>query len=469
MNLLRLLLIALVVYIPNQAQFRIEFTVRGLNVLNVLVLLTVLLMLALPRSRGAGPAGAAGAMPEPPMPLRGVLLGLTAALVLAFLVGVAQDASQWVADLTALKIALTTLLLYPIVYHSVRDAQTVRLLVHVVLGVTLFAALLGLRQALDYGISTYNETRRVSAPFGWSFYDANRSAIFFVMFLPLLGAYALHGPGRRLLRLAALAGCGLCVFVVFFTYSRQAYAIVAVLTLLLVARRSWIAAVLVVLALAGFEHWAPQTVIERIQSTEKAEDDTPPPKPAAGASTGNDSMSEGRFDESTESRWIIWEGAAQLIAERPWGVGLNHFKREIGAHAPRYAGMDAHNSYVLITTEAGVLGLVALMATIVALWRLARRVDREAEDPFSRFLGWGFTLSIIALVLGNVYGSRFLDEGVMGNFWILAALVARHATLQDQALLGVRPAQPIGLPEASGVPPRAVPSGPAHRADRGCL
>lgn len=457
MNLLRLVLVALVVYIPNQAQLRIEFPVKGLNVLNALVLLTVVLMLALPKAdAGGGPPRLQP--PEPPMPLKGVLVAFASVMVLAFLVGVARDASQWVADLTVLKTVLTTIALYPIVYHAVRDARTVRLLVHVLLGVTLFAALLGLRQALDYGIATYNETRRVAAPFGWSFTDANRSAIFFALFMPLLGAYALHASGRRLLRLLALAGFGLCVFVVFFTYSRQAYGIVALLTLLLVARRSWVAAALVVVALSGYEHWAPQTVIERIQSTERSEDDAPPPKAAAGAATGGSSVPEGRYDESTESRWIIWEGAAQLIAGSPWGVGLNHFKREIGTHAPRYAGMDAHNSYVLITTEAGVLGLVALLATIAALWRLARRTDREADDAFGRFLGWGFTLSIVALVTGNVYGSRFLDEGVMGNFWILAALVARHVTLQQQARAATAragaAAGPMRAPDPAAPPAR---------------
>lgn len=431
MNLLRALLVALILYVPNMAQVRVEFPVRGLNILNLLTLGTLLVLLAVRARTGVQATTETPRLPPPPMPLRLPLTWLAALLVWAFLVGIAQDASSWVEDLTALKTVLMTLALYPLVYHAVQDARTVRRLVVVVMAVTLFAGLLGLRQALDYGLDSYNETRRVAAPFGWNYTDANRSAIFFAIFMPLLGAWATIGPPPARWRWVAAAGLALCVFVTFFTYSRQAYGIVAVLMLLLMARRSWLLALGVVLALATFEHWAPETVVARVQSTTVSDDERLSSPTSGGAAGDGDSFDAARYDASTESRWQIWEGAAEMIGDRPWGVGLNHFKRSIGAYAPRFAGMDAHNHYVLITAEAGVLAPLVMAGVLIALWRLARRAERVSTDAFGRALGWGFTLSVIAVLLGNLYGSRFLDEGVMGNFWILAALVARHVTLAE--------------------------------------
>lgn len=408
---LRLLLAAIIVYLPNQQLFRVEFAVKGLNIINMMFLLAVMLVWAL-KTRAPTPA-----------PLKGTFYFFFAVLVWAFLVGVASDASEWVNDLTVLKNSIFYMLLFFLFYHAACDMKTVRFLVAVILFVTFFASVQGLRQALDYGITVYNETRRVSAPFGWSYTNANRAAIFFVIFLPLFGSIAFFYKSRPLVRLVA-AGClALGAFVVFFTYSRQAYFILALLAFLLAARKSLLVAAMIVVAVLTFESWAPESAVARVQMT--AQDPYEPPS----ASSGSDPDAEAAYDESTESRLVIWEGAAQMISERPWGIGLNHFKREIGTHVPRYRNMDAHNFYVLITAEAGLLGPVATLALILGLLRLGRRVEKLDAGDESKLLGVGFTMSVVAVILGNVYGSRFLDGDVMGNFWILAGLVARYHSL----------------------------------------
>jgi O-antigen ligase len=429
MTALRLLLAAIVIYLPNQQLFRIEFTIKGLNVINVLFLLALTLMLMVKPKSGTS------------APLKGPFYFFFAMLVWGYLVGVMHDPSEWVNDLTVLKNSIFYMLLFFLFYHAANDMKTVRFVFAVVLFVTFVASVQGLRQALDYGIAVYNETRRVSAPFGWSYTNANRAAVFFVIFLPMFAAVALFYKSKPMYRLVA-AGClALGAFVVFFTYSRQAYFILALLALLLAVRRSVFLASLIMVALLTFESWAPETAVERLQSTTQSEDGGGHAAPRAGAEPA---AGEGAYDESTESRFIIWEGAAQLIAERPWGIGLNHFKREIGAYVPTYRNMDAHNFYVLITTEAGLLGPVATLTLIFGLWRLGRRVEKVDASDESKLLGVGFTMSVIAVALGNVYGSRFLDGDVMGNFWILAGIVARYHALAKQASAAPQAAAPAG-------------------------
>lgn len=418
-DLLQMLLIGMIIYIPNQTQFPVEFSVNGLNIINVLFLWTWLLL------------SLRGIRSKEPAPLRGPLIFMFIVLALSFVVGQFYDASMLLEDATALKNMVFFMLLYFLYYRAVQDLATVRLLFAVILFVTFVASVQGLRQALDYGISSYNETRRVSAPFGWGVSNANRAAIFFVIFLPLFGAVGLFYKGHAWVRTVSFACLALGVFVVFFTYSRQSYFILAALALALTFKKNWFIAIVIALVLVNFESWAPETVVARIQSTEQ-EASTPPPEGAG----------EGKYDESTESRFVIWTAAGELIAERPWGIGLNHFKREIGRFAPRYAGMDAHNNYVLITTEAGFLGSVALLVLIFSLFRLGLRATKASPAIESRVVGVGFTLSVTAVAMGNIYGSRFFDGDVMGNFWILAALVARHEQLQRQAVIATKAQAP---------------------------
>lgn len=407
-DLVQLLLIAMIVYIPNQMQFRVEFSIKGLNIVNVLFLWTW------------GLLWLRGIHSRHPPPLRGPLYLLFAIMTLALCIGLGYDSSQAMEDVTAFKNMIFFILLYFLYYRAVQDMETVRLLFAVILFVTFVASIQGLRQALDYGIASYNETRRVSAPFGWGMSNANRAAVFFVVYLPLFAAVGMYYTRSAWVRLGAYACLGLGVFVVFFTYSRQAYFILALLALVLTFRKSWLVGLIICLVLVNYEAWAPDTVIQRIQSTEQTE---APAQHVEGAG-------EGKYDESTESRLVIWAAAGELITERPWGIGLNHFKREIGTYAPRYQNMDAHNVYVLTTTEAGIQGVIALAIVMLALLFMGLRAERMGQSMEGKILGVAFTTSVMGVMLGNIYGSRFFDGDVMGNFWIFAALVARFMQLE---------------------------------------
>lgn len=442
MPLLRLLLIAIILYLPNHAFFGLEFTVKGLNVVNVLFLSALLLMMVL------------GARAQTAPPLRREFWFFFAMLGFAFLLGVMRDGSQWVDDLTVLKNGIFYMLLFFIVYHSVPDRRTVAVLLAVLLAGVMFGVLQGLQQAMEYGLATYDEEKRVSAPFGWEPSNANRSAMYFAIFLPMLAAVALFAKSRPWLRLVAGACFALGVFVTFFTYSRQAYVILALLLVLLALRRNLLVTLLIGVAVLNYQAWAPDTAVKRLQMTSQ------------GAVSEPGYVKPSEYDESTASRFVLWKGAAEMLADRPLGSGLNHFKDEIGEYVPQYAGKDAHNFYVLITAEAGPLGLLATALLILGLLRLGQRVRKADDSEMSRVLGIGYTMSVIAVILSNVYGSRFLDYDVMGNFWILTALVARYYTLvlearspQTAAAVGRGPVPSPRRPGGAGVPVRPAAGG----------
>lgn len=471
--LLLLLLVSIVVYIPNHAQFKIETGVWGMNPTNVLFGLALGVLLWMRRSSAE------------PTPMKGVLVALMLLLSWSLVRALAGDASMLAEDVTVWKNAVFYLLLYFLFFHAVKDLETVRILVAVILLVLLTSTYLGIRQVMDYGFGTFNETRRVAAPFGWNYSDANRSAVFFCIFMQLAASVALFSNTRLVVRLfcAALYLAG--VIIVFHTFSRQSYFILIVLALTMTMRKHVVATLLCALALFNYEAWVPEAVIERVLSTTAEQTvvrrhepsrgqptthaavvstgtlygsvvDTgplpslipevtlPPVRPEAADSSG--------LDSSTESRLILWQGAADIIAEQPWGIGMNRFKQEIGGYVPReLAGKDAHNFYVLLTTEAGVAAPVVMLLVLLALLRLGRPLVAMRDDPEARVLGIAFTAATGAVAIGNFYGSRFLDGDVMGNFWILAALVARASIIKTRQRTEYAPKT-----AQDGRPPHAV-------------
>lgn len=396
---LRAALVALIYYGTYQNHFTIEFSIKGLNLMTLLFLMAVWWTLSL-KNKAPQPA-----------PFKGFFYFFFVALIWSFITGQLHDPSTMMDDLTVVKNMLFAVLLYFVSYHASGDKRTRQILFAAIIGVTALVTVHVWRQALDYGIGTYNESRRASGPFGPDARASNRAAAFFIIFLPVLLTAAMYLRDRRWLRLFALAFTVLGVGGVFFTYSRQAYVLVALLFIYLAFRRNWLFAAVVIAFVASYQLWAPQGVIDRIETTQQ-----------------EDASGEKKLDESTESRFIIWSGAAEIIANNPLGIGIGHFPRTIGEYVPAYAGYDAHNNYVRFTTEAGIPGIVAMVLLLLALFALSRRVLKADDSLETRLVGTAFNVAVLGVIFSNLYGSRFFDTDIMGAFWILAGLAARLLT-----------------------------------------
>jgi O-antigen ligase len=403
---LRVLLAAMIIYLPNQLRFPPLIELKGLNALNLLFIAALILMMR------------KGLKANAPTPMKGPIVFLFIMVTWAVIAGIASDASSWVEDLTQWKTYLFYPLLFFLFYHVASDKREIRWMFALVLFVAFVACVQAVRQGLDYGIGNYNETHRASGPFGMDYHDANRASAFYSIFVPVFLAVALFAPyKRRLLTLAATLCFALGVLAVFFTYSRQAFFILALTTSLVALRRSLLVAVVVGLAIANYQAWAPEGVSDRIAMTDTSEFE-----------------GERKLDESTESRFILWQGASMLMADSPLGIGLNHFKRRIGQYVPpQLAGYDAHNNYVLIATEGSLVAAIALVLVLLRMLWFGFRMHLDSDGE-TRMLGICYAVAVVGVAASNFYGSRFFDGDVMGNFWILSGLVARHYVLRQQEL-----------------------------------
>lgn len=397
---LKALLIGLIVYIPNQLHFPIDLGIKGLNVFNLLFLLALAAMVV--HRKGQWERA----------PLRGRIYLYYAILALALLIGISMNSDYLIDDLTHFKTAISYSLLYFVFFHAVDDKRTVRLLMTVVLGVVFLMSIEVLLEALAYGIGS---GRRAAGAFGHTLAAANYAGVFFGIFLPMAMAIAIFHR-ERILRLAGLMVFGLGGIGVFYTFSRAALAALAVTTVLLWLMRSRVLGVVILVLVLNYALWVPVVVQQRIDSTTEVT--------AAG---------EEKIDDSTESRFYLWRGGWDMIKEKPYGVGLNNFHRLIEPRLPPWIiARDAHNHFVSITTEAGLQGGIVFVVLLLGFYTLGLRLLRFRENAEARALGFGYIMSVTGLILGNLTHSFFYSGELMGNFWVMSALIARYLVILER-------------------------------------
>lgn len=417
---MRLLLAVPILALPNMLHLAVDTHIPGVNLSNLLFLIVVAALAVNHPPKELAPNGHGTLTPA--------LLGLFAVLVMGLVIALWSMPLKFLDDFTYIKNAIFYPLFYFVYRRCGQNLQGTRQLIIFVMVVAAVAGVEAIREGLQYGIGHYAETHRASGPFGVDYHDANRAGVFYAMFLPMFVAMAVFFRRQRFWRLAALAGCAIMALAIMATYSRQAYLIALVGLLLLLLRRSVVVAVLVGTLLVASVNFLPESVTQRVQETAQRSNTT----------------GEEEVDVSTASRFEIWAGAMQMWHEHPLGVGLNRFKKHIGDYT-HYRGYDAHNFYILMLAECGPLGLAAMIWILWRLWKLARLLQRSAaaaEDPEARALALGFTLVVISMALGNLYGSPFFEGAVMTNFWVLCGLLEHYAALKNRAVGDIRDLNP---------------------------
>lgn len=407
--LMRLLLALPLLYIPNMLHLSVDTGIPGLNFANIIFIIVVAALLA-------------GGHRHRPLQRTGrlttALLLLFTVLVVGFLIAQASMPMDLMADATYLK----NLVFYPLLYFVYRrcgqNLVGTRWLIIFVMIVAAIAGLEAVKEGLDYGFGGYNESRRASGPFGVDYTTANRAGVFYAMFLPMFIAMALFFRRQKLWRMAAIGGCVILAVAIMATYSRQSYLVALVVFALLLVRRNVLLAVVIAVLMVPMIGMLPEGVTERVAETEQ-----------------QDELGTEQLDTSTASRLEIWEGALRMWSDHPAGVGLNRFKQHIGHYVPRYAGYDAHSIYVLMLAECGPFGLLALLYLLWRLLRMGMSFTRSVpgSDAEGKALSLGFILMVIAVALGNVYGSPFYEGSVMANFWALCGLMEHYFGLKRVA------------------------------------
>ena len=390
----KILITILIIYIPNSLHFPSTLGVTGLNVFNILYL-ALLIISFLNKDK-----------PGYKSPLFGVLNFYYFSAFVALLVGL-LNTEHIQENIIIFKNIVTYSSLYFIVFSIVNDEDELKYYIKVIYFVVFMMVVEILKEKMSFG---FGSSKRVAGAFGHTISAANYAGVFLAIFLPLLLKNYLYKNERFTKPNYSLGIFVLGIFAIFYTYSRQAYASLLVTTILNITKRK-IPFIFLTIFLLNYNLWLPESVSMRIESTQV-----------------EGTESEEQLDDSTESRFVIWGLAFEnIILRYPQGIGLNEFQDIIDPYMPGWIhARDAHNSFVLIFSENGILGILAFILLLIKMYTTGRLIKREANNDDLVMLGEGYQLMVIAVVLGNVFSSTFYSPELMGNFWILSALIHKY-------------------------------------------
>lgn len=246
---------------------------------------------------------------------------------------------------------------------------------------------------------------------------------------------ALAGWRFRVAFAAAVGATGMIAAALFASYSRGAWlgtlgALVVMILAFSVRTRVTAVlgvALLALILLAGGANFLPQGFSERVLNA-FANADTPDVRTAF--------ITPENF--STVERRAHWEAGLQMFASnRLLGVGLGNFNVRFAEFTVsptfRISQGHAHNYYIHVAAEAGLVGLVTyllLLATIVgtglrALWL----TSRPGADPLARAIVIGCLAVIAAVAIHNIFENlHVLSMGVqLSTIWAFLVIVAQPA------------------------------------------
>jgi probable O-glycosylation ligase (exosortase A-associated) len=164
-------------------------------------------------------------------------------------------------------------------------------------------------------------------------------------------------------------------------------------------------------------------------------------------------MTDSELDASSTSRITAWKRGFHMLVDHPlFGVGIGNFGT---AHAQDYSPpghksfLNAHNLWVQVFAETGLVGAGAFIGFMISFFRLNRRAARATR---ARGVVWRFETATLDGLLGGficlLVTGMFGHSLLRGTWYIFAALglaVYRVAvdTPPQRGEVGVEPAAPV--------------------------
>ena len=141
-------------------------------------------------------------------------------------------------------------------------------------------------------------------------------------------------------------------------------------------------------------------------------------------------------DFTTVSRLAIWGGAFTVFARSPvWGTGFGNFRTLLGGllGLPEGWAGDAHNLYLELLAETGIVGFVAFSFLILAALRLAFRLYREPENQVGKIIGVAVFAAIVGVLVHGTVDYIFHTTPQVAALFFLVLGLLRAQTSNQQA------------------------------------
>jgi O-antigen ligase len=136
---------------------------------------------------------------------------------------------------------------------------------------------------------------------------------------------------------------------------------------------------------------------------------------------GNRAAREGAIDPTVEARLLMLKDAGRMFRSHPWtGIGLNtyyktHERNRSLAIPPSYA----HNTYVQMVAEVGIVGFLAFSTLMIYWFRRGMGVFKKMRDPELKFLLGGVLSGVFGLCVASFFDNVLFELLPATLFWVL--------------------------------------------------
>ncbi|MFH1227136.1 MAG: O-antigen ligase family protein [Planctomycetota bacterium] len=132
------------------------------------------------------------------------------------------------------------------------------------------------------------------------------------------------------------------------------------------------------------------------------------------------------ISDSLNIRYGYWRGAAEIIKHHPFGVGLNQFVDHYLIYREANTGITqkAHNDFLQIGAETGIIGLVVFVAVFGGILFLGLfRVIKGQIYSLNRTLLIGLICGLAGFLLHSMVDFNFYSQGLSMSAWLVAGLI----------------------------------------------
>ncbi|MEI6901215.1 MAG: O-antigen ligase family protein, partial [Bacteroidota bacterium] len=261
------------------------------------------------------------------------------------------------------------------------------------------------------------------------FNDHTAYGAILTLFIPPLCGFAFCRAYSRTYRLVSFFTLAILLIALVLSFSRAAwmslaFAIIVYFAILLKIKFKWI--VLVIGVTASLFFLFQNEIWDRLEKNKQGS--------SANFVEHLQSISNSSTDDSNLDRINRWQSAFRMFADRPFfGFGPGTYQFE---YAPYQNSSEktlistnfgdkgnAHSEYIQPLAESGVLGLLCMIALVVALITTGLKVYKKAESKEIKMLSLSL---LIGLVTYFVHGTMndFLDSDKASvPFWGFAAII----------------------------------------------
>jgi O-antigen ligase len=139
-------------------------------------------------------------------------------------------------------------------------------------------------------------------------------------------------------------------------------------------------------------------------------------------------------DDPTTGRAHFWSVTVDIIKHHPWvGTGLGAFGVVYTGYDSRngmYRLEQAHNDYLQVLSDGGILGAVLGLFFVVSLFRMGF-ARRESRDDFRRGVATGALAGCFAVLVHSFFDFTLHTPANALLFLVLAALATMNGRVED--------------------------------------